>query len=64
LELLFDISSNIFLPLIQKCQFFPLKNNARTYAARVFELYLTFDFSKFRRNRRGLYKRLQNDNYF
>jgi len=43
---------------------FPLKNNARTYAARVFELYLTFDFSKFRRNRRGLYKRLQNDNYF
>lgn len=43
---------------------FPLKNGSRTNSARVFELYLTFDFSKFRRNRRGLYKRLQNDNYF
>jgi hypothetical protein len=32
--------------------------------ASVFEMYLTFDFSQFRRNRRGLYKRLQNDNYF
>ena len=43
---------------------FPLKNRLRTYAPRIFELYLTFDFSKFRRNRRGLYKRLQIDNYF
>lgn len=43
---------------------FPIKNVSRTFAASVFELYLTFDFSKFRRNRRGLYKRIQNDNYF
>ena len=43
---------------------FPIKNVSRTFAASVFELYLTFDFSKFRRNRRGLYKRTQNDNYF
>ena len=43
---------------------FPIRNINKTFAASVFELYLTFDFSKFRRNRRGLYKRLQNDNYF
>jgi len=43
---------------------FPIKNVVRTFASSVFELYLTFDFSKFRRNRRGLYKRLQNDNYY
>jgi hypothetical protein len=42
---------------------FPL-SRTRTFAASVFELFLTFDFSKFRRNRRGFYKRLQNDNYF
>ena len=36
----------------------------KTYAPSIFELYLTFDFSKFRRNTRGLYKRIQTDNYF
>ena len=30
---------------------FPIKNVSRTFAASVFELYLTFDFSKFRRNK-------------
>jgi len=43
---------------------FPIQNLNRVYSASVFELFITFDFSKFRRNSRGLYKRLQNDNYF
>ena len=33
------------------------------YAPSVFELYFSFDFSPFRRNNRGVYKRLQIDNY-
>jgi hypothetical protein len=43
---------------------FGIKNIKKTYAPSIFELYLTFDFSKFRRNTRGLYKRIQTDNYF
>jgi len=31
--------------------------------SRSFELHLTFDFSPFRRNNRGLFKRFQTDNY-
>lgn len=34
------------------------------FSPSILELYLTFDFSKFRINRRGLFKRLQTDNYF
>lgn len=30
----------------------------------IFELQVGFNFSKFRRNNKGLYKRLQTDNYF
>jgi type IX secretion system PorP/SprF family membrane protein len=41
-----------------------IKNVKQVFAPSIFELYLTFDFSKFRRNNRGLYKRLQIDNYF
>ena len=33
-------------------------------APSIFELQVTFNFSKFRRNNRGRYKRLQTDNYF
>lgn len=43
---------------------FPIRNVNRVFSPSIFELYLTFDFSKFRRNRRGLFKRLQTDNYF
>lgn len=43
---------------------FGVKNVNKVFAPGVFELYLTFDFSKFRRNSRGLFKRLQTDNYF
>ena len=43
---------------------FGVKNVDKVFAPSVFELYLTFDFSKFRRNNRGLFKRLQTDNYF
>ena len=42
---------------------FGVKQIDKVYAPAIFELYLTFDFSKFRRNRRGLFKRLQIDNY-
>ena len=35
----------------------------QVYAPSVFELYFAFDFSPFRRNNRGVYKRLQIDNY-
>ncbi len=34
------------------------------YPPRIFDLYLSFDFSPFLRNRRGQYKRLQVDNYY
>ena len=39
-------------------------NTTYRYAPRIFDLYLSFDFSPFLRNRRGQYKRLQVDNYF
>ena len=34
------------------------------YPPRIFDIHLSFDFSRFLRNRRGQYKRLQVDNYF
>ena len=43
---------------------FGVKNVNKVFAPGVFELYLTFDFSKFRWNSRGLFKRLQTDNYY
>tara|TARA_A100001015_G_scaffold320742_1_gene448287 strand:+ start:3550 stop:4554 length:1005 start_codon:yes stop_codon:yes gene_type:complete len=43
---------------------FPVRDLAKVFSPSTFELYLTFDFSKFRRNRRGLFKRLQTDNYY
>lgn len=42
---------------------FPLRQLNQVYSPSVFELHLTFDFSPFRRNNRGLFKRLQTDNY-
>jgi len=42
---------------------FPLQQLSKVYSPSIFELHLTFDFSPFRRNNRGLYKRLQTDNY-
>ncbi|MDA7820869.1 hypothetical protein N9A30_07625 [Flavobacteriaceae bacterium] len=43
---------------------FPIRNVSKVYSPSVFEIYLTFDFSKYKRNSRGLYKRFQTDNYF
>ena len=40
-----------------------LQDGDIVYAPSVFELYFSFDFSPFRRNNRGVYKRLQIDNY-
>lgn len=34
------------------------------FAPSIFELYVTFDFSIYRRNQRGLFKRIQIDNYY
>lgn len=41
----------------------PIKSQ-KVNASSIFELQVTFNFSKFRRNNRGRYKRLQTDNYF
>lgn len=41
----------------------PLRKINQVFAPSVFELYFSFDFSPFRRNNRGVYKRLQIDNY-
>ena len=42
---------------------FPLRQLNRVYSPSLFELHLSFDFSPYRRNNRGLFKRLQTDNY-
>ena len=41
----------------------PIRKINQVYAPSVFELYFSFYFSPFRRNNRGVYKRLQIDNY-
>ena len=42
---------------------FPSRSQAKVHSPSIFEIFVTFDFSKFRRNQRGLYKHLQTDNY-
>lgn len=42
---------------------FPIQKLNELYAPSVFELFLVFDFSPFRRNKRGFLKRLQVSNY-
>ena len=42
---------------------FPFQSPGAVYSPSIFELFVTFDFSIFRRNRRGQYNRLQIDNY-
>jgi len=41
----------------------PIKQINQVFAPIIFELYVAFDFSIYRRNNRGRYKRLVNDNY-
>lgn len=43
---------------------FPFRNPGSVYSPSLFELYVTFDFSIYRRNQRGLFKRIQIDNYY
>ena len=43
--------------------FFPLKKRNLNFATSVFEFYMIFEFTPFRRNGRGSLKRLQIDNY-
>lgn len=43
---------------------FPFRNTGTVYSPSMFELSVIFDFSIYRRNNRGLYKRLQIDNYY
>ena len=40
------------------------KNPAKAYSPSTFEVFLTFDFSPYLRNRRGDYRRLSIDNYY
>ncbi|MEN8812739.1 MAG: hypothetical protein ABF277_05450 [Candidatus Arcticimaribacter sp.] len=42
---------------------FPFQKESKVFAPSIFELYLVFDFSPFRRNQRGYLKRLQINNY-
>ena len=39
-------------------------NTGKVFSPSMFELSVIFDFSIYRRNNRGLYKRLQIDNYY
>ena len=41
----------------------PIKQINQVFAPSVFQLYVVFDFSIYRRNNRGRYKRLVTDNY-
>ena len=43
---------------------FPFQSPGAVYSPSIFELFVTFDFSIYRRNRRGQYNRLQIDNYY
>jgi len=43
---------------------FSIQDVTQVFSPSIFELFITFDFSNFRRNNRGLFKRLQTDNYF
>lgn len=42
---------------------FPFRAQAKVHSPSIFEIFVTFDFSKYRRNQRGLFKHLQTDNY-
>jgi hypothetical protein len=42
---------------------FPVRSLAKIHSPSIFEIIVTFDFSRFRRNQRGYHKHLQTDNY-
>jgi len=42
---------------------FPLRSKAKVHSPSIFEIFITFDFSRFKRNQRGFFKHLQTDNY-
>lgn len=42
---------------------FPVRSLAKVHSPSIFEIIVTFDFSRFRRNQRGYFKHLQTDNY-
>ena len=43
---------------------FPNRKPGTVFSPSIFELSIIFDFSIYRRNNRGLYKKLQIDNYY
>ena len=43
---------------------FPIQKTGKTFSPSTFEIYVVFDFSIYRRNNRGNYKRLTTDNYY
>ena len=42
---------------------FPVRSLAKIHSPSIFEIIVTFDFSRFRRNQRGYHKHLQTDDY-
>ena len=42
---------------------FPFRAQAQIHSPSVFEIFVTFDFSRFQRNQRGFFKFLQTENY-
>ena len=49
--------------IISLCSEFSFQKECKVFAPSIFQLYLVFDFSPFRRNQRGYLKRLQINNY-
>jgi hypothetical protein len=41
----------------------PIRSKAKVHSTSIFEVFVTFDFSRFRRNQRGFFKHLQTDSY-
>lgn len=42
---------------------FPFRAQAKIHSPSIFEIFVSFDFSKYRRNQRGFFKHLQTENY-
>jgi hypothetical protein len=42
---------------------FPFRAQAKIHSPSIFEIFVTFDFGKYRRNQRGFFKHLQTGNY-
>lgn len=41
----------------------PFRSKAKVHSPSIFEVFVTLDFSRFKRNQRGIFKYLQTDGY-